>query len=132
MSLAVAAALPAAVLLTLGTKLPLAREMAAAKGGYNRVEPRAQIASLTGRGARAAAAHANAWEALLMHGLAALAAMSTGAEGAAVLALLWAWFPLRIAYTGLYISGAGNARSIIWALGMLCSVGVMVLSAATG
>ena len=56
-------ALIAAVIITVGSKAPLA--LAQAKTGhYDNKNPRAQQAKLEGWGARAAAAHANGWEAL--------------------------------------------------------------------
>lgn len=124
-----ALALPAAVLWTLMTKLPQAWEMARQPGGYDNDNPRAQAAALDARGARAVAAHANAWEALLLHSLGLLAASSQGVEGPLVLALAWGWFPIRLLYTWIYLQGRGSLRSTVWTLGLLCSLGLMLLAA---
>ncbi|MFT6628628.1 MAG: putative MAPEG superfamily protein, partial [Flavobacteriales bacterium] len=70
----------AAVVLTLFSKAPQAAAMAKMPSGYDNDLPRAQVAKLEGWGQRSAAAHANAWEALLVHAIGVLAVLASGVD----------------------------------------------------
>ena len=123
-------ALFAAVLFTIATKAPVAAAMAKQPSGYDNVNPRDQQAKLEGSGRRALASHANAWEALILHSAALCMAAASGVGDATLsLVFAWAWFPARIAFTALYIAGAGVPRSLAWFAGAGCSLGLIAVAA---
>ncbi|MCE9685447.1 MAPEG family protein [Shewanella sp. AS16] len=112
-----------AMLLPYLAKGPLAWAMAKA-GGYDNAYPRIQEASLTGFGARALAAHQNAFESLLIFGLAVLAVIATDKvnDTAATLALVH--IAARLAYHCLYLLNKGSLRSLSWFIATLASFGI--------
>ncbi len=114
--------------LPLLAKVPLAIAMNKA-GGYDNAHPRAQQASLTGFGARALAAHQNAFEALLFFATGALTAIATGnisdnVEWAAMIFVV-----CRIAYNVLYLLNLHLLRSLSWGLGGVCSFYILIQAA---
>ncbi|NMH64910.1 MAPEG family protein [Shewanella salipaludis] len=116
-----------AMLLPYLAKGPLAWAMAKAgaeTGGYDNAYPRIQEASLTGFGARALAAHQNAFESLLIFGLAVLAVIATNKvnDTAATLALVHV--AARLAYHCLYLLNKGSLRSLSWFIATLASFGI--------
>ena len=120
----------AAILLTLATKAPVAVAMAKQPRGYNNIEPRVQQAALEGAGRRALAAHANGWEALIVHAAALCMASASGvADHSLAVTLAWAWFPARIAYTALYVAGTGVPRTLAWFAGFGSSLGLIAVAA---
>ena len=66
------------------SKIPVAIAMHR-NGGYDNRHPRQQQAQLTGFGARALAAHQNAFEALIIFGIAMSTAMATTATQSSLL-----------------------------------------------
>lgn len=109
-----------AMLLPYAAKGPVAVAMAKL-GGYDNNHPREQQSKLTGFGARAVAAHQNAFESLLIFGLSVLAVIATGkvnavAETAAIVHVL-----ARIAYQLLYLMDKGSLRSLSWFVAILAS-----------
>lgn len=106
------------------SKLPLAYAMSQS-GGYNNAHPRVQQAQLTGFGARAAAAHNNSFEALLVFGIAVLAALITQHITQTTEYLAIAFIALRIVYNVLYLANLALLRSTVWALGLVCSLTIL-------
>jgi uncharacterized MAPEG superfamily protein len=101
--------------------MPLAFAMKKNKEGYDNKHPRAQQAALTGFGARALAAHQNAFEALMFFAIAAITAIATqnvtpGVEIAAVVFIV-----ARVAYNILYLANLDILRSISWSVGVVSS-----------
>lgn len=97
---------------------------------YDNAHPRAQQAKLTGLGARANAAHANSFEALIMFAPAALAAFVTGASPATANALAAGFLAARLVYIGLYLGNIPMMRSLVWGVGFVCTVGLLGLAIA--
>ncbi len=110
----------AAVLLTVFSKTPLA--MAQARAGYDNRNPRAQQAQLTGWGARAAAAHANGFEAFPIFAAGAVLSVATGHDDATGVAIGWAWIASRVVYTALYVMDRDKLRSTVWGIGLMLSL----------
>ncbi|MGL5392446.1 MAG: MAPEG family protein [Shewanella sp.] len=113
-----------AMLLPYLAKGPVAWAMAKA-GGYDNQHPRSQQAKLTGFGARALAGHQNAFESLLIFGLAVVAVLASGkvnatAEGLAVLHIA-----ARVVYHIVYLANRSTLRSLIWFVGMFSSLGIL-------
>ncbi len=92
------------------------------EGGYDNHDPRAWLANLTGRKARANAAQANSFEALPLFIAGVLVAQQMGAPQASVDALAMGFFAARVAYIAAYLADRANLRSAIWFVGVGCSV----------
>lgn len=118
-----------AAVLVYATKIPLSVAMARSAGGYDNKNPREQQARLEGWGKRAAGAHANAFEAFSVFAAAVFVAHLGHAseKWSAILAV--AFVVLRTAYPVLYLANIDKARSMVWVLATLCSVGLFVLPA---
>jgi uncharacterized MAPEG superfamily protein len=97
-----------------------------ALGRYDNRNPREQQARLEGWGKRAHAAHLNSFEGFAP--FAAAVALNHLAGGDAALAgkLGVAYVISRVIYIGLYIADVHLVRSVVWAAGMGCIVGLFV------
>lgn len=109
-----------AMLLPYMAKGPVAVAMAKL-GGYDNSHPREQQSKLTGFGARAVAGHQNAFESLLIFGLAVLVVIAAGkvnvvAEVAAIVHVI-----ARMAYQVLYLKDKGTLRSLSWFVAIIAS-----------
>lgn len=102
------------------------------KMGYDNRHPRQQIARLEGAPARAYAAHQNAFEALATFAPAVLTAHLLGAEPvwSARLALLFV--ASRVLHGICYVAGWHLARSSVWTVGALATLGLFGLAVAAG
>ena len=112
-------------LLILVAKVPVAREMQA-QGGYDNHHPRQQQARLTGLGARAVAAHQNCWEAFALFAVAVLMAHTSQTQGWLVDALAIVFVIARVIYLPLYWNDKSSARSLVWLVGLTCSLLLML------
>ena len=93
-------------------------------GGYDNRNPRGWMAQLSGWRARANAAQANGFEALPLFVAAVLAAQQMQAPQGRVDALAMAFIATRIVYIGLYVANQASLRSLAWAIGLACCVGL--------
>lgn len=112
-----------AMLLPYLAKGPVAWAMAKA-GGYDNHHPRSQQAQLTGFGARALAGHQNAFESLLIFGLAVLTVIASGrvtpmAEWLAIVHIV-----ARFAYQMLYLLNKSTLRSLAWFVAIFSTFGI--------
>ena len=100
------------------------------RGHFDNHHPRMQAAQLTGAGARAYAAQANAWESLQIFLVTALIAMATGLELSTlnVPALLFLLF--RLLHPIFYIADWAWSRSFSYFGGMLCCLYIIWLALA--
>jgi uncharacterized MAPEG superfamily protein len=112
-----------AILLPYLAKGPVAAAMAKL-GGYDNQHPRAQQAKLTGYGARALAAHQNAFESLLVFGIAVLTVIATNKVTDVVVILAIVHVVARFAYHLLYLYNYGTLRSISWFIAIGASLGI--------
>ena len=112
-----------AMLLPYLAKGPVAWAMAKA-GGYDNHHPRAQQAQLTGFGARALAGHQNAFESLLIFGLAVVTVIATGKVTATAEWLAVVHIAARVAYQILYLLNKGTLRSLSWFVAIFSAFGV--------
>ncbi len=115
------------VLLPMLAKVPLAIAMNQ-QGGYDNKHPRNQQAQLTGFGARALAAHQNAFEALISFAPAILLAIITNNTGSTIQTLAIAHIVARIAFNILYLLNISLLRSLAWTVGFASSVAIIWLS----
>jgi uncharacterized MAPEG superfamily protein len=116
-----------ALLIVYLTRLPVGIAMKKQEGGYNNATPRDQQAELTGWGRRALGAHYNAIESFPPFAAGVLVCyLAKGSLlGSTVLSLIY--IAARIAYPLLYIADLSRARSLIWTLGVLATVGLYLL-----
>ncbi len=109
-----------ALLLPLLAKGPVAFSMAKL-GRYNNKHPREQQSKLTGFGARALAAHQNAFESVILFAPAVILALATGNSELTIVVLAVIHVVARVFYNILYLLNMALLRSIVWAIATLCS-----------
>lgn len=109
-----------AMLLPYLAKGPVAIAMAKL-GGYDNSHPREQQSKLTGYGARAVAGHQNAFESLLIFGIAALTVMATNNVNMVVEVAAIVHVAARVAYQILYLKDKGTLRSLSWFVAIIAS-----------
>ncbi|MGF6487237.1 MAPEG family protein [Pseudomonas frederiksbergensis] len=106
-------------------KIPVAKAMNE-QGGYNNHLPRQQQAQLTGFGARALAAHQNSFEALIIFAVGVLMAHTTQTAGWLIDALAILFVIARIIYLLCYWADLAWQRSLVWFVGLVCSLLLMI------
>ena len=114
-----------AALLPYIAKIPVAIAMNK-EGGYDNNHPRDQQAKLQGFGARALAAHQNAFESLIVFSSATLLAIATETVGDTIEILAITHIIARVLYHILYLINIGILRSLSWGVGIVCSFIIMV------
>jgi uncharacterized MAPEG superfamily protein len=101
---------------------------AKAAPGYNNAEPRAHLAQLTGWRQRAAWAQLNAFEALPPFAAAVIIAQQLGAPQARIDLLALCFIGFRLGHGIAYIGGWATLRSLLWAGGMGCVIGLFIIA----
>ena len=96
-------------------------------GGYNNRDPRAQQATLEGRGRRALGAHLNSFEAFAPFAAAVLAALARRPSDL-IAWLAIAFCAIRTLYVWAYVTDQPGLRSGMWALGMFVTAGLFSLA----
>jgi len=117
-----------AAILPLLVKAPLGYAQAKQAGGYDNANPRAQQAALTGMGARALAAHNNAFEAFPPFAVGVLLALWAEADLGTVQILCLVHVTARVLQGVFYLADKSTLRSLSWLLGMVCSIWLMALA----
>jgi uncharacterized MAPEG superfamily protein len=97
-------------------------------GSVDNKSPRAQQALLTGRGARAVAAHKNAFEAIATFGPAVVVAHLAGADPAWSARLAVAFVAARVLHGIFYLADLDLLRSAAFGVALACTVGLFVLA----
>ena len=92
------------------------------EGGFDNHNPRAWLAGLQGWQARAHAAQLNSFEVLPLFIAGVLVAQHHHAAQYTVNALAAAFIVLRIGFICAYLADRANLRSILWSLGLACSI----------
>lgn len=113
-----------AALLPYLAKAPVASAMNKLNG-YNNNHPRSQQTKLTGFGARALAAHQNAFESLIIFAPAVLLAITTDTVTSTIELLAITHVVARITYNLLYLFNIALIRSIVWAIATLSSFAII-------
>ena len=109
-----------AALLPFIAKAPVAYAMNKL-GGYNNNHPREQQSKLTGFGARALAAHQNAFESLIIFAPAVLLAIATQHTGENIVLLAVVHVCARLAYHLFYLMDIDKLRSLVWFIATVSS-----------
>jgi uncharacterized MAPEG superfamily protein len=112
-------------LLIFVAKIPVAKAMNE-QGGYNNHLPRQQQAQLTGFGARALAAHQNCFEAFILFAVGVLMAHTTQTAGWLIDSLAIIFVITRIIYLLCYWGDLAWQRSLVWVIGLVCSLLLMI------
>ncbi|WP_439862171.1 MAPEG family protein [Pseudomonas sp. MBLB4136] len=107
-------------------KAPVAKAMQQESGTYDNRHPRSQQARLKGFGARALAAHLNSFEAFPLFAVGVLMAHVTGSHGVLVDGLAVTFVVARALYLLCYWADLHWQRSVVWAVGLLCSLMLML------
>ena len=89
-------------------------------GSVDNNHPRAQSAALEGAGARAVAAQANAWEALLVFGLAVVVAHLAGVDPADATLPCTIFIGARVLHGVCYIADLAPLRSLSFLVATVC------------
>lgn len=113
-----------AALLPYLAKVPVAYAMQKA-GGYDNNHPRAQQNALTGFGARALAAHQNAFESLIIFAPAILLAITTNTTGDTIVNLAIVHVIARILFNVLYLYNISTLRSLVWSVATIASFSII-------
>ncbi len=103
--------------------------IAIAKAGgerYNNRAPRAWLDKQTGYRARAAAAHANAFEAFPLFAAAVIVAHLTQAPQTRIDWLAIVFIVARVAYLACYLANWHWARSLVWFIGLAATVAIFL------
>ena len=98
-------------------------------GRIDNKNPRRQQAALEGVGARAYAAHANAWEALSLFTAAVVVAHLSNADPRMASTLSIGFVATRILHPILYLADLDVLRSLVFVAGLGCVVGLFAISA---
>ena len=106
-------------------RMPVARAMKE-QGGYDNHLPRQQQAQLTGFGARAVAAHQNCFEAFIVFAVGVLMAHTTQTAGWLIDTLAIIFVITRVIYLVCYWSDLAWQRSLVWFVGLVCSLLLMI------
>ncbi len=97
----------------------------AKQGGYDNNHPREQQSKLTGFGARALAAHQNAFESLILFAPALLLAITTFNNNEIIIQFAMAHIIARIVYNILYLANIGSFRTLVWGIATFCSFAII-------
>ncbi len=97
------------------------------EGGYDNHDPRRWMSSLQGWQARANAAQANSFEALPLFIAGVLAAQQMQAPQDRIDLLAVGFIAIRLVYIAVYLADQATLRSVVWALGLGCSIGLFFL-----
>lgn len=98
-------------------------------GDFNNEAPREWLSKQGGYRARANAAQQNSFEAFALFAAAVIIAHLTRGPQAQVDTLAMVFVAARVAYLVVYLAGWGTVRSLIWAVGMVCTVWIFLTPA---
>ena len=96
---------------------------------FDNRNPREWLARQTGAAARANAAQANSFEAFPFFAVAVIVATMLHAPQARVDLLAMIFIAARIAYIGCYVADQATLRSLVWFVGIGCTVAIFVAGA---
>jgi uncharacterized MAPEG superfamily protein len=103
--------------------------LAKAAPGFNNSTPRIWLEQLSGWRRRAYWAHQNGFEAFPPFAAAVIVAHLAQAPQGRIDALAIGFIVARIVYALLYVADQPALRTLVWAAGMLCVVGLFVSAA---
>jgi uncharacterized MAPEG superfamily protein len=107
----------------------LAVVLAKARPDFDNHAPRAWLEKLSGWRRRADWAHRNSFEAFPPFAAAVIIAHLAQAPQSRIDLLAVVFVLARLAYIALYIADRASLRSLVWSVGLLCVLGLFVISA---
>lgn len=113
-------------ILTVGIAKASGAGRSRAKGGYDNANPREWLAKQTGMQQRAVAAQINGFEALPLFIAAVLIAQQAGGPQDRIDLLAMAFVAARVVYVGLYLANQATLRTVVWTIGLGCSIAIMM------
>ena len=96
---------------------------------YDNANPRDWLARRTGYQARANAAQANSWEALMTYVAGLAAAFMGGVDGAVIGQIAIIFIAARVAYVACYVANLASLRSLTWLVGFGSCICLIVMGA---
>jgi len=109
--------------------LPYAATLIAkSRTDFDNANPRAWLARQEGFRARAHAAQLNSFEAFPFFAAAVIVAHLRGAQQDTMDLLCIAFIAARVAYIALYLANLATLRSLVWLVGMGCTVALFFIS----
>ena len=96
--------------------------------GYDNRSPREFLNTLEGKSKRANYAQMNAYETFPPFAAGVIIAHLAGAAQPVADVLSVSFVLLRVVYSYLYVQDQHVARSVVWVLGLLCTIGLFVVS----
>ncbi|MGB5591373.1 MAG: MAPEG family protein [Gammaproteobacteria bacterium] len=115
-----------AFVLIYAPRIPAIKAAVSAEGRYDLANPRAQQARLTGRGARAQAAHQNSVEAFAPFAAAVWVAYYGGADAMLRDALALLFVGARTLFVVAYLRDMNPWRTVVWTIGVLSVIGLFL------
>jgi uncharacterized MAPEG superfamily protein len=108
--------------------LPYIAALAAKIGAadFDNDEPRAWLAKQQGHRARANAAQQNSFEAFAFFAAAVIIAHLTRGQQSQVDNLAMVFIAARVLYIIMYLGGWATLRSLVWAVGIVCTVWIFL------
>lgn len=103
--------------------------LAKARPGFDNHAPRAWLERLSGWRQRAHWAHQNSFEAFPAFAAAVIIAHLAQAPQGRLDLLALVFVAARVAYIAAYVADAAVLRSLVWAAGLSCVIGLFVLAA---
>ena len=107
-------------------RMPAIRGVIKAEGRYDLANPRPQQARLTGRGARAQAAHENSLEAFAPFAAAVWVAHYGGTDAGLRDTLALVFVAARGLYILAYLNDLNPWRTVVWTIGIFSVIGLFV------
>jgi uncharacterized MAPEG superfamily protein len=107
---------------------PIILEARKLPGGYDNNHPREKVKDLSPLGKRAVAAHQNSFEAFTLFAPGALLCEMRHVNATYAAALAIAFVVIRCVYIALYLGNKATARSGVWSLGVLATLGLYVIA----
>jgi uncharacterized MAPEG superfamily protein len=89
---------------------------------FDNDNPREWLAKQTGAAARANAAQANSWEALIVFAAGVLSAQVQEGPAGTIDTLALVFVLARVIYIGLYVADLATLRSVVWTVGFVASL----------
>ena len=109
--------------------LPYAATLIAkSRKDFDNANPRGWLAKLEGFRARAHAAQLNSFEAFPLFAAAVIVSHLRGAPPATVNLLCAIFIAARVAFLALYLANVAPVRSIVWLVGIGCTVALFLVS----
>lgn len=108
-------------------KLISSYEQSKLQGGYDNDDPRIQRKQLSGRGARAQAAHENGFETFAPFAASVLVSHVGGGDAQWATIFAVTYVVARTLYPFVYLSGKGGLRSTVWMIGGAATAALFLL-----